>query len=83
MANANANANAKRKCKRKRKRKGMDLTLPPPSLLPSQVHLLCVIFRKFLSIASANQKKTPAELVLNNKYKIGNKIANGAFGQLR
>ncbi|XP_023341323.1 casein kinase I homolog hhp2 [Eurytemora carolleeae] len=39
--------------------------------------------RKFLSIASANQKKTPAELVLNNKYKIGNKIANGAFGQLR
>ena len=29
------------------------------------------------------QKKIPAEVILVGRYKIGKKIANGAFGQLR
>ena len=39
--------------------------------------------RKFLSLAQTTQKKAPAELVIGGKFKIGKKIANGAFGQLR
>ena len=39
--------------------------------------------RKFISLAQATQKKAPAELVIGGKFKIGKKIANGAFGQLR
>ena len=39
--------------------------------------------RKFISLAQSTQKKAPAELIIGGKYKIGKKIANGAFGQLR
>ena len=39
--------------------------------------------RKFISLAQSTQRKAPAELVIGGKYKIGKKIANGAFGQLR
>ena len=39
--------------------------------------------RKFLSLAQSTQKKAPAELIIGGKYKVGKKIANGAFGQLR
>ena len=39
--------------------------------------------RKFLSLAQSTQKRAPAELVIGGKYRVGKKIANGAFGQLR
>ena len=38
--------------------------------------------RKFISLAQSTQKKAPAELIIGGKYKIGKKIANGAFGLL-
>jgi hypothetical protein len=41
------------------------------------------LYRKFLSLSYVTQKKTPAEVILVGHYKIGKKIANGAFGQLR
>ena len=39
--------------------------------------------RKFISLAQSTQRQAPAELVIGTKFKIGKKIANGAFGQLR
>ena len=39
--------------------------------------------RKFISLAQTTQKKAPAELIIGGRFKIGKKIANGAFGQLR
>jgi hypothetical protein len=44
------------------------------------VWLVC---RKFLSLSYVTQKKVPAEVIIAARYKIGKKIANGAFGQLR
>lgn len=39
--------------------------------------------RKFLSLAKNQSKRSPAELVICSRYRVGKKIANGAFGQLR
>ena len=39
--------------------------------------------RKFISLAQSTQRQAPAELVIGTRFKIGKKIANGAFGQLR
>ena len=39
--------------------------------------------RKFLSLAHRTKAKEPAELVVGDRYRVGKKIANGAFGQLR
>lgn len=39
--------------------------------------------KKFLSIAETTQKREPAQLIVAGKYRIGKKISNGAFGQLR
>ena len=39
--------------------------------------------RKFLSLAINQSKASPAEFLVANRYLVGKKIANGAFGQLR
>lgn len=39
--------------------------------------------RQFLSLAQVQSKAAPAELLVANRYLVGKKIANGAFGQLR
>ena len=39
--------------------------------------------RKFISLAKIQASASPAELLVANKYIVGKKIANGAFGQLR
>ena len=39
--------------------------------------------RKFLSLAQYQSKASPAQLLVANRYVVGKKIANGAFGQLR
>ena len=39
--------------------------------------------RQFLSLAQIQSKAAPAELLVANRYLVGKKIANGAFGQLR
>ena len=39
--------------------------------------------KNFLSLAKTQTKKAPAELLVGGKYRVGKKIANGAFGQLR
>lgn len=39
--------------------------------------------RKFLSLAQYQSKASPAQLLVANRYIVGKKIANGAFGQLR
>ena len=39
--------------------------------------------KKFISLAQTTARKAPAELIIGGKFKIGKKIANGAFGQLR
>ena len=39
--------------------------------------------RKFLSLAQIQSRAAPAELLVANRYVVGKKIANGAFGQLR
>ena len=39
--------------------------------------------RKFISLAHRTKKREPAELIVGKRYKVGKKIANGAFGQLR
>ena len=39
--------------------------------------------RKFISLAQKTKKREPAELIVGKRYKVGKKIANGAFGQLR
>ena len=39
--------------------------------------------RNFISLAHRTKKKEPAELIVGKRYKVGKKIANGAFGQLR
>ena len=39
--------------------------------------------RKFLSLAQTTKKREPAEIIVGRTYKVGKKIANGAFGQLR
>ena len=39
--------------------------------------------KKFLSIAEATKKREPAQLIVGGKYRVGKKISNGAFGQLR
>ena len=39
--------------------------------------------RKFLSLAKYQSKAAPAQLFVANRYVVGKKIANGAFGQLR
>ena len=39
--------------------------------------------RKFLSLAQTTKKREPAELIVGRRYRVGKKIANGAFGQLR
>ena len=41
------------------------------------------MYRKFLSLSYVTQKKTPAEVIIAGRYRVGKKIANGAFGQLR
>ena len=39
--------------------------------------------RKFLSLAKFQSQQPPADLLVGQKYLVGKKIANGAFGQLR
>ena len=39
--------------------------------------------KKFLSIAEVTKRREPAQLIVGGKYRIGKKISNGAFGQLR
>ena len=39
--------------------------------------------RKFISLAKIQSSAAPAELLIANRYVVGKKIANGAFGQLR
>ena len=39
--------------------------------------------RKFLSLAINQSRASPAEFLVANRYLVGKKIANGAFGQLR
>ena len=39
--------------------------------------------RKFLSLAKYQSQAAPAQLLVANRYTVGKKIANGAFGQLR
>ena len=39
--------------------------------------------KRFLSLAQTTKSRPPAHLVVGGKYRIGKKIANGAFGQLR
>ena len=39
--------------------------------------------RKFLSLAQYQSKAAPAQLLVANRFIVGKKIANGAFGQLR
>ena len=39
--------------------------------------------RKFISLAEATKKREPAQLIVGGKYRVGKKISNGAFGQLR
>ena len=39
--------------------------------------------RKFLSLAKIQSMQAPAHLIVGGRYKVGKKIANGAFGQLR
>ena len=51
--------------------------------LASSKQFFDYVFRKFLSLSYTTQRNPPAELILERKYKIGKKIANGAFGQLR
>ena len=53
------------------------------SLLARQNWKKLSAVRKFISLAQTTQRKAPAELIIGGKYKIGKKIANGAFGQLR
>ena len=53
------------------------------SLLARQNWKKLSAVRKFISLAQTTQRKAPAELIIGGKYRIGKKIANGAFGQLR
>ena len=39
--------------------------------------------KRFLSLAETTKKREPAQLVVGGKYRVGKKISNGAFGQLR
>ena len=39
--------------------------------------------KRFLSLAQTTASRPPAQLMVGGKYRIGKKIANGAFGQLR
>ena len=39
--------------------------------------------KRFLSLAEITKKREPAQLVVGGKYRVGKKISNGAFGQLR
>ena len=39
--------------------------------------------KKFLSIAETTKRREPAQLIVGGKYRVGKKISNGAFGQLR
>lgn len=39
--------------------------------------------RKFLSLAKIQSMRAPANLMIGGHYRVGKKIANGAFGQLR
>ena len=39
--------------------------------------------RKFLGLSKTMEKQAPAEFLLGGLYKVGKKIANGSFGQLR
>ena len=53
------------------------------SLLARQNWKKLSAVRKFISLAQSTQRQAPAELVIGTRFKIGKKIANGAFGQLR
>lgn len=39
--------------------------------------------RRFLSLALIQSRQAPAHLIIGAKYRVGKKINNGAFGQLR
>ena len=39
--------------------------------------------RKFMSLAKTQTRAAPAQLLVGNRFVVGKKIANGAFGQLR
>ena len=54
--------------------------------IPSPAHVHWVklaAVKKFLSIAETTKRREPAYLIVGGKYRIGKKISNGAFGQLR
>ena len=52
-------------------------------MLYTDKQIKTVVYRKFLSLSYVTQKKTPAEVIIAGRYRVGKKIANGAFGQLR